>query len=418
MNFLKKREKVTIIVLSLIVIISSFILGFHNATFYDLRHGFDGIDHLSYIKYLGKYWHLPPPKSFPEAHQSPLYYFIGALLMHLTGTWKTAQYVNIFVLWGIISMTGAGLWKIFKKAGPVLIGMLSLASLPMLNIFSAMLTNELLNTFWIVSGLIACLFIIKTKTKTEFIKYMIWLSFNLILGYWTKVSIIFIIPIVIFTLLIKFLSQKNRRFLILFSTITFFLIIIILSAPIYMRGRSANVGDPVRYALTKTKYVPKPIEYYFRLDWIYKIDMYNTQYYSLIGAAWNSFWTDGHNAITPFVKFHKKSFILWTLGFFLLPICLYGLFKKMQKEKNISLVLKSTGLLMLIIYSFANFTLYGHYSSARLTYEMGIIVPYSFGIAAASENKKFRFLLIILLSIQFITMISFLWIQPWWHVTK
>jgi len=144
--------------------------------------------------------------------------------------------------------------------------------------------------------------------------------------------------------------------------------------------------------------------------------MYNTQYYSLLGGAWNSFWTDGHNAITPFVKFHKKSFILWSLGFILLPISLYGLKLILKKEKKIWLILTLIGVEMLVVYAYYN--LNSHYSAARLTYEMGIVVPYAFGIASASENKKLKLPILFLLLIQFFIMVSFFWIQQWWHVTK
>ncbi|PIY69554.1 hypothetical protein COY90_00005, partial [Candidatus Roizmanbacteria bacterium CG_4_10_14_0_8_um_filter_39_9] len=59
-----------------------------------------------------------------------------------------------------------------------------------------------------------------------------------------------------------------------------------------------------------------------------------------------------------------------------------------------------------------------HYSAARLTYEMAIVVPYAFGIASAAMNKKLKIIIFLLLSIQFITLISFFWILPWWHVTR
>ena len=145
--------------------------------------------------------------------------------------------------------------------------------------------------------------------------------------------------------------------------------------------------------------------------------MYTTQYYSLSGAAWNSFWSDGHNAITPFVTFHKKAFVLWILGFILLPLTLYGFKRISKKEKMYSLYMSIIGFTMLFMYVYYNYTS-DHYSSARITYQMGIVLPYAFGISAAAENKRLRSILVMLLSIQFVTMVSFYWIEPWWHVTK
>lgn len=411
------KKKIFIVFAALTIITASFALGIHNATLYNPSHGFDGSDHLFYIKYVNKYWKIPPPRLAPETHQSPLYYFLGALVMKYGGTWKAAQYINIFVLWMIIGMVGISLWKVFKKIEQVLIGMFALASLPMLNIFPAMLSNELLNTFWIVSATVSTLFIISAKTKQDFVKSLLWLIISLVFGYWTKETIILIVPTVFIALLIRFFNKKNDRFFMLTSFLIAFIVVGILSAPVYFRAKNAKRPNAVEFAL-KTNYSLKPIDYYFRLDWIPKVDMYNTQYYSLIGAAWNSFWTDGHNAITPFITFHKKSFILWSLGFLLLPICLYGLKKRLGIDKKSSLIINFTGIAMLSVYVFANLSAQGHYSSARLTYEMGIVVPYAFGIASASKNQKLKIPILILLSIQFIVMVSFFWIQSWWHVVK
>ncbi len=393
----------------ILVFIPSFILGFHNATLYNPRHGFDGIDHVYYIKYVFQNKKIPPPNLGKETHQPQLYYAVGALLMSITGTWKTAQYINIFVLWLIIGMVGIGLYKVFKKTDQILIGMFSLAALPMLNIFPAMITNELLNTFWIVSAAISALYIALSRSKKELMRNSLWFSASFILGSWTKASIILIIPAVICSYM---LNKKVLSFV-------FFLTIIVtsfLSLPMFVRSVVSNSSSNiVVHALTQ-KYRFRPIEYYFRLDWIPNVDMYNTQYYSLLGAAWNSFWTDGHNAITPFVKFHKKSFILWSLGFILLPISIYGLFKLFLMNKKTFIMMIVIAGTMLFSYVYTNIN--GHYSGARLTYEMGIVFPYAFGIATASKNKKLKMFLLIALSIQFITMLSFYWIQPWWHVTK
>jgi hypothetical protein len=163
--------------------------------------------------------------------------------------------------------------------------------------------------------------------------------------------------------------------------------------------------------------IRKNYDFFYRLDWIPKIDMYNAQYYSLIGGAWNSFWTDGHNAVTPFVKFHKKSFILWLEGFILLPIAIYGLMRLWRNKKIYALIAYTIGATMLFVYIYINRG-ETHYSAVRLTYEMGIVLPYAFGIASAFQNKKLKPPIALLLAVQFIIMVSFFWIEPWWHVTK
>ena len=226
MNFFKNRSRTIIIVLSLVVIASSFVLGIHNATLYEPKHGFDGISHLYYINYLYKYGKIPTPQwelagIYGETHQPPLYYFFGSLLMHLTGTWKISQYMNIFVLWMIIGVVALALRKVFKKTIYIFIGSLSLAALPMLNIFPAMITNELLNTFWIIASFVICLFIIEDKKQEKLTEYLILLNIVLTLGYWTKISILLIFPTVFLTFLIVFFNKKsNKKNLILYLIVS------------------------------------------------------------------------------------------------------------------------------------------------------------------------------------------------------
>jgi len=398
------------------VLIASFALGIHNATLYNPRHGFDGKDHLFYIKYIFNYHKMPPITMMGETHQSPVYYIIGAILKSIIGTWKAAQYINIFVLWMIIGMVGLGLRKVFKKIDQVLIGMFSLTALPMLNIFPAMLTNELLSTFWIISVIVCSIFLIYSKEKKEIIFYSIWFTFNFILGYWTKISIAITLPVVLTAYFFNFMKNKKLRKTIFISIFLSFLLIALGCSPIFFRARQHYSASDITGLFTSRVIIKEDHLFFYRLDWIPKIDMYNTQYYSLLGAAWNSFWTDGHNAITPFIKFHKKSFILWSLGFIILPLSFYGLIVLIKRSIKIGIIMSLVTIIMLGTYVFVN--LNSHYSAARLTYEMGIVVPYTFGLASVSQNKKIKYILLLLLSIQFIIMVSFFWIQPWWHVTK
>jgi len=396
------------------VIISSFTLGFHNASIYAPNHGFDGSGHVYYIQYVAKHWTIPPPTEW-ETHQPPLYYIIGAAVMTIFGTFRSAHYINIFVLWMIIGMVGLGLRKVFKDKIQVLLGMFSLAALPMLNIFPAMITNELLSTLFIISAAIASLYLLHTKNKKQVILYSLWLGVSLILGIWTKISIITILPTVGVVFLIFFLRNRAKHPLILIIGFTTLILFIAAALPIFLRGAQTKGPSNVTNTIASIKATRTP-DFYFRLDWIWKVDMYNTQYYSMLGAAWNSFFSDGHNVITPFIKFHKKAFILWSLGFILLPLSLYGLVRLWKRNKDTAIIVNIIGASMLGMYVLYN--LGNHYSAARLTYEMAIVIPYAFGIAGAAHNKRMKIFLFILLSIQFIILLSFFWILSWWHVTK
>ncbi|MFH0772913.1 MAG: glycosyltransferase family 39 protein [bacterium] len=396
------------------VVISSFVLGFHNASIYEPNHGFDGSGHVYYIQYLVQNKKIPPPTAW-ETHQPPFYYIIGATVVSIFGTMRSAQYINIFVLWAIIGMVGLGLRKVFKDRDRILLGMFALAALPMLNIFLPTVTNELLNTFMIISAAIACLYLLSAKNRKQVIWCSVWLAASLVLGIWTKISIITILPTVGVAFLIFFIKHKTKRPLILTIGITTIILFIVAAVPLFMRGAQTKGPSNVVNTMASIK-ATRTLDFYFRLDWIPKVDMYNTQYYSMLGAAWNSFFMDGHNVITPFIKFHKKGFILWSLGFVLLPLSLYGLWQLWRKQREVAIVINIIGLSMLTMYVIYN--LGNHYSAARLTYEMAIVIPYSFGIAGSAVNKKMKILLFVLLGIQFITLLSFFWILPWWNVTK
>jgi len=412
------------IIFCILVFLISFALGIHNAYMYAPWHGFDGVGHVFYIEYVAKNWNMPLPNLGWETHQSPLYYFLGAILMKISGTWKTAQYMNTFIFWFLIVALSFGLWKVYGKWKPVIFGALSLVALPMMNIFPPMVTNEFLNAFWMVLIVTWLIYLVEAKTSREIVKYLILIGLALITGFWTKISIIMILPTVFVGMLIVFLQKEKFRKNIVVATLIMTIIVLISIIPIFTRSKTAqgpsNLGAII--SAKATFQIKQNLDFYYRLDWIPKIDMYTTQYYSLWGGAWNSFWTDGQNAVTPFVTFHKKSFVLWSLGFILLPICLYGLWQLKKVNKNVAYVMYMLGFSMLGTYVFYN---YGnnHYSGVRLTYEMGIIIPYAFGIAqigSDTKNKKISLknLTLILLIIQFATMVSFYWILDWWHVTK
>ena len=230
-----------LIFVSLLVISTSVLLGLHNATLYNHTHGFDGTGHYYYIEYIYDKGELPEPSSNWETHQPPLYYLIGAGVMHVFGTMKSAQYINTFVLWAIIGISGLGLWRVFQNKIQTLIGMLSLAALPMLNIFTAMITNELLSTFWILSALVAGIYVITEENKKKTIYYLIWMFASIIFGWWTKVSIILIIPSMLMVLaLFIHKYKKDKKFLTIF--VLLFMITVVLSLPSLLRIRTVVFG--------------------------------------------------------------------------------------------------------------------------------------------------------------------------------
>ena len=282
----------------------------------------------------------------------------------------------------------------------------------MLNIFPPSLSNELLNTLWIIASLTCCIYLLNSKKAQDHKKIFIFLLIFLVLGVWTKVTIITVLPTVMLTL---WLAKKSTPMFIKQTTIVL-AVFCLAYAPIYLRAAgTSSPSNIVKVATSKPQ--PRSLDFYYRLDWIPKLDMYTTQYYSLWGGAWNSFWTDGHNALTPFVPFHKKSFVLWSLGFVLFPLSLYGLYSFYKENKKTGLIMIFWALSMISFYVLYNY-LSPHYSAARLTYQMGIVLPYAIGISQAAKKPRLAQLLLLLIFIQFVTLLSFFWIEPWWFSTS
>lgn len=399
------------------VFILSWILAFHNIPLYHYKHGFDGGGHVEYLQYIEKNGSLPPANLGWETHQAPLYYLIGSVAMSDPTDWKSAQYINIFILWIIIGTVFILLRKIFQNNQQAAIGASALGALPMLNIFPVMITNELLNTMWSILVIAALVFLLKTKSVRSYVIISAGVTLFFILGFWTKVSIIMIGPLIAGVYLYLLIQAQIPRKIQLLTGAMMAVVVISSCIPIYMRGADSEGPSNLANVITSSS-EGHDMVFYTRLDWIPKVDMYNTQYYSALGGAWNSFFSDGHNVLTPFVPFHKKAFILWTLGFVLFPLSSIGLYKLYKKDKVYGIFAVSVGLLMFAVYIYYN-SKSSHYSAARLTYEMPIVVAYAIGLAASvQKNRLIMYGLYALLFIQMTVLVSFYWIEPWWHVTQ
>ncbi len=287
----------------------------------------------------------------------------------------------------------------------------------MLNIFPAMVTNELLGTLWSIAAAVATLYLVTEKNKKLIIRHALIIGLCLAFGAWSKISIITILPTVFIGFVYLLITRSHWRKRLLLGLLFVFLLFSIFSIPIFQRGAQSNGPSNLLQTAGRIKQAPRDIVLYTRLDWIPKVDMYNTQYYTLLGGEWNSFWSDGHNAVTPFVPFHKKAFILWSLGFILMPISLYGLVQLWKENKAASIIVYIVGATMLGMYVLYNM-ISNHYSAARLTYEMPLVLTYAFGISTTAHNKHMNLVLLFYLLIQFVVLVSFYWILPCWHVTK
>lgn len=399
-------KKVEQIVLGIIFLLS-IVFQMHNIKLYNPDAGFDGLDHQAYISWIETNHKLPLPGMGWEYTQNPLYYLIGAIFQTIS---INPQYLNLLAFMVIG-------WVIYKFSKSF-IATLAFFGLPMMNYLVPQISNEYLSGMWIILSLFLILKILEIKESKQLLRQILLTVFVISLGFYTKYTSLTLMPIMILAIFLNqnfSISQKVKNSLIAA------LFIFILISPITLRnqtlyGKPFILAEDIQNIWDKNK--SRELSFFTRLDWISKADIYNAREYSFLGGLWNTFWHDGHHSATPVVAFHKKAFGLWALGFPLFVMSLLGIIQILKKNKSEGILLISY--LIIAINSLVKYSIMApHSNSFKAFYAIGIVVPYVLGLSAFSKMGKwsYRFSVLILL-IQFLIMVSYFWIQPWWHVVK
>ena len=400
---MKKIEKIFFGFIFLV----SLIFHFHNIDRFNPDFGFDGLDHQAYISWISTNHNLPNGFQDREFLQTPLYYIGGAVFASVSAN---AQYLNllVFIALSFIVYT-------YSKS---MIATLAVLCLPVANYLVPQITNEFMSGMWIVLSLFLIINIPKFNKQKELFKQIILTSMVITLGFYTKYTSLSLIPILILAIFLNrhiSISQKIK------STVLSSAFILLLISPILFRNNSLY-GKPLvmapDIAVMGGEGAKRDLVFFTRLDWIYKTDIFNARKYSFSGGLWNTFWHDGEYSTVPVVPFHKKALGLWLLGFPLLIMSFIGLIKILKNNKATGIILFSY--LFIALASLVQYSIYIPYDYVlKAFYAFGIIVPYVLGLSEFSKIGKwqYRFALLILF-IQFCLMISYFWIQPWWHVAK
>ncbi len=400
---MKQFEK---IILGLVFLVSV-IFQIHNISLYNPDFGFDGQDHQAYISWIDANHRLPLPGMGWEYTQNPLYYLIGAIFETIS---INPQFINLlaFIVIG---------WVIYKYSKSF-VATLAFFGLPMMNYLIPQISNEYLSGMWMVISFFLILRILNIKESKPLIKQILLASLVVVLGFYTKYTSLTLIPILVLAIILNqhfSITQKIKNSLIAG------LFIFILISPITFRntalyGKPFILAEDIQNIWDKNK--TRELSFFTRLDWIPKADIFNAREYSFTGGLWNSFWHDGHHSATPVVEFHKKAFALWALGFPLFVMSFLGLIQIIKKNKSEGILLFSY--LLIAIASLVRYSIMApHSNSFKAFYAIGIVVPYVLGLSAFSKTGKWIYrITVLLLLIQFLIMVSYFWIQLWWHVVK
>lgn len=397
--------------------LEKFILGFvflvsvifliHNISLYNPDFGFDGTGHQAYISWITANHKLPLPEYGWEYAQNPLYYLAGFVFESIS---VNPQLINLIAFLFISFL----IFKYSKSS----VALLAFFGLPMANYLVPQISNEYLSGMWIILSLFLILKIPKINDAKHFRKQIIYSFLAIVLGFYTKYTALSLVPIVLLAILLNPNFSFTTK---LKNGIIAGILSLVLISPILVRNYSLY-GKPLVVAQDFTIMAggaaKRNLQFFTRLDWIYKADIFNAREYSFTGGLWNTLWHDAEHSISPVVTFHKKAFGLWLLGFPLLFMSLMGLVKILKKEKARGILLFSY-----LFIAFASLVQYNIFvqcaCSVKAFYALGLIVPYVLGVSEFSKTGKwqYRFTVLILL-IQFCLMVSYFWIQPWWHVAK
>ncbi len=400
---MKKIEKIFLGFIFLV----SLVFHFHNITHYNPDFGFDGLDHQAYISWIATNHNLPNGYQDWEFLQTPLYYTAGAVFESVS---VNPQFLNFFVFIALSIIV----YRLSKST----VSTLALLSLPMANYLAPQITNEFMSGMWIVLSLFLILNIPKLIKPRDFFKQIFFSTLVIALGFYTKYTSLSLIPILILAIFLNRNISLTQKIKTIFLSGAFILLLI---SPILIRNNSLY-GKPLvmapDIATMGGEGAKRDFVFFTRLDWIFKADIFNARKYSFSGGLWNTLWHDGEYSTVPVVPFHKKAFSLWLLGFPLLIMSFIGLIKLLIIDKVTGLILFSY--LFIALASLVQYSIYIPYDYVlKAFYTFGVIVPYALGLSEFSKFGKWHFRVILLLLVfQFCLMVSYFWIQPWWHVAK
>jgi len=388
------------LLISLIFFASGFLF-WHNISIYNPKNGFDGSGHMHYINYILTNNRLPQSHEGWELNQPPVYYLLAAPLQSIG---IKPQVINVLSFF-IIAL-------LFYRLTRSYLSILAFASLPMASYLVPLVTNEYLSG---LLGIILLLILLRLSTSQEkdrHLKILLYVTF--VLAFFTKVTALMFIPLIPLALFLKKDKKWVSRSVILVA------MCIALVSPMMINnfvryGKPLVINDDfVEFTSEKDK---RDLAFFFSPMWIFRLDLYDAHSYSFIGGFWNTLWHDGEHVTTPVVEFHKKPFALWLLGFPLLAISTYGLFKFFKKNRKQGIVLVAYLTLALIVLVLYNFRL--PYNNVLKTFFVfPVVVPYVLGIVEAGKSGKLTCVTPLLLIVQYLIMYSWFYIQPWWYVAQ
>jgi Flp pilus assembly protein TadD len=276
------------------------LLFLHNFPFIPAASGFDGTEHLDYVRYIQEYKSLPPAGKGLEMYQPPLYYLISAGLLGLchcqafeSSGMMLLRFLSLAIGAVNLALIFIGLRLIFpgdwKKP---LAGLVLAAFLPAQIYLLHYTTNETLSALFVTAAL--CLGLHLLRARQPWWGWHGVLGIALGLALLSKVSAVLAVPAILGALAVKLMLRRERSLRVWLGVIGAPLLICLsMSGWHYLKlwrayGNPFILGDwdPKVFALWWQTKSFRTTGYYFSFG-----DSLTRPFFSGLHSFWDGFYT-------------------------------------------------------------------------------------------------------------------------------
>ena len=399
-----------------VLMIALIIMQVHNVSLYPVQKGFDGLDHLQYVRMITQERRIPLANEGWEMYQPPLYYLITSVLP----TVKTVQYVGFLIWLGFCILSYAFIRTLFAERIYAYISVFLVASLPMVLYLTPMVSNEFFSGLMMSTVLVYYICCVDSKgdasRRSEVVLGML-LGFALLSK---ATSIVLAVSICIDTFVSqRFDIRKTVHRLRWVLSIAF-----LISGWFYIRNLY-YFGNPVASSidfLPSTVFTQDPgyRDWRFFLDpsGFLKLDISYAHHYSLWAGTYFSWFYDGHNALLPVQEFSKAGIALVVASAPITLLTMRGVIKAWGKDMRRHRILMIYPALLFMAYVAYNFRL-PYYSTVKAIFLTSTILPWVYftiyGLHTLPKKWYVKWTLCIFITVYGVLVVKNFWIIEWWY---
>lgn len=399
-----------------VLMMALIIMQVHNVSLYPVQKGFDGLDHLQYVRMITQERRIPLANEGWEMYQPPLYYFIATALP----TAKAVQCIGFLVWLGFCVLSYIFVRKQFAERIYAYIAMFLVASLPMVLYLTPMVSNEFFSGL-LMSIVLAYYICTVDAEKASTLRSDVILGILLGLALLSKAtSVVLAVSICVDVFASqKFDLQKTVHRLRWVLSIAF-----LISGWFYIRNLY-YFGNPLP---SSVDFLPSTVfnqdpgyrDWRFFLDpsGFLKLDISYAHHYSLWAGTYFSWFYDGHNALLPVQEFSKAGIALVLASVPITMLTIRGVIKAWGKDMQRHRILMIYPSLLFMAFIAYNFRL-PYYSTVKAIFLTSTIIPWVYytiyGLRTLPKKWYVKWVLCVFITVYGVLVVKNFWIIEWWY---